>query len=63
MNEPWCISILGYGRGVFAPDSSQARQLRERREVEVKALPEVLARVADKGISLVPATVLSAKAI
>lgn len=51
------------GRGVFAPDSSQARQLRERREVEVKALPEVLARVADKGISLVPATVLSAKAI
>ncbi|PSR73245.1 hypothetical protein PHLCEN_2v10905 [Hermanssonia centrifuga] len=25
MNEPWCISILGYGRGVFAPGRSSDR--------------------------------------
>ena len=24
-NEPWCISILGYGRGVFAPGRSSDR--------------------------------------
>ncbi|KAJ7045088.1 beta-glucosidase 1B [Mycena alexandri] len=25
MNEPWCVSILGYGRGVFAPGRSSDR--------------------------------------
>jgi beta-glucosidase len=26
MNEPWCISILGYVRGVFAPGRSSDRE-------------------------------------
>ncbi|KAG7091632.1 Beta-glucosidase 1B [Marasmius oreades] len=26
MNEPWCVSILGYGRGVFAPGRSSDRE-------------------------------------
>ena len=25
VNEPWCVSILGYGRGVFAPGRSSDR--------------------------------------
>ena len=25
MNEPWCVSVLGYGRGVFAPGRSSDR--------------------------------------
>ncbi|KDQ56758.1 glycoside hydrolase family 1 protein [Jaapia argillacea MUCL 33604] len=28
-NEPWCISILGYGRGVFAPGRSSDRSRSE----------------------------------
>ena len=51
------------GRGVFDPHAAFAQALRERREVEVKALPEVLSRAADKGITLMPATVLSSKAV
>ncbi|KAF8876839.1 beta-glucosidase 1B [Infundibulicybe gibba] len=26
LNEPWCVSILGYGRGVFAPGRSSDRE-------------------------------------
>ncbi|KAG2085401.1 glycoside hydrolase family 1 protein, partial [Suillus discolor] len=26
VNEPWCVSILGYGRGVFAPGRSSDRE-------------------------------------
>ncbi|KAB5590216.1 Beta-glucosidase [Ceratobasidium theobromae] len=29
MNEPWCVSILGYGRGVFAPGRSSDRNRSE----------------------------------
>jgi beta-glucosidase len=26
VNEPWCVAILGYGRGVFAPGRSSDRE-------------------------------------
>ncbi|KAG9125499.1 Beta-glucosidase 1B [Ceratobasidium sp. 392] len=29
VNEPWCVAILGYGRGVFAPGRSSNRAISE----------------------------------
>jgi peptidoglycan/xylan/chitin deacetylase (PgdA/CDA1 family) len=45
----------GIGRGTFTPDSADSHQLRARRDVEVRALPDILARVADRGLRFVPA--------
>jgi peptidoglycan/xylan/chitin deacetylase (PgdA/CDA1 family) len=46
----------GLGRGTFDPTGSFARDLAARREVEVRALPGVLARVADRGLTLTTVT-------
>jgi hypothetical protein len=43
----------GIGRGTFTPHAAFARQLAARREVEVRALPEALARLRDRGLQLV----------
>ena len=45
----------GLGRGTFQPGSSFTAGLARRREVEVRALPAVLARVAERGITLTSA--------
>ena len=50
----------GIGRGVFSPGASFARDLAARREVEVRALPEALSRIADRGITLTSVTDLLA---
>jgi peptidoglycan-N-acetylglucosamine deacetylase len=52
----------GIGRGTFSPDSADSQQLRARREIEVRALPEILARAADRGLRFVPAGELIAAA-
>jgi peptidoglycan/xylan/chitin deacetylase (PgdA/CDA1 family) len=51
----------GLGRGTFSPSAPFTRDLAARREVEVQALPEALARIADRGITLMPATELLAR--
>jgi peptidoglycan/xylan/chitin deacetylase (PgdA/CDA1 family) len=43
----------GIGRGTFHPQLDFARHLAARREVEVQALPAALARLRDRGLSLV----------
>jgi hypothetical protein len=43
----------GIGRGTFHPRAAFAVNLSARREVEVRALPEVLTRLADRGLSVV----------
>jgi len=43
----------GIGRGTFNPGTAFAVTLPARREVEVRALPEVLARLTDPGLSVV----------
>ena len=45
----------GIGRGTFSPTASFAQALAARREVEVRALPEALRRIADRGIRLTTA--------
>ncbi|MGY1856469.1 polysaccharide deacetylase family protein [Modestobacter sp. SYSU DS0290] len=52
----------GLGRGTFQPGTAFTRGLAARREVEVRALPEVLRRVADRGITLTSAGRLLAAA-
>lgn len=45
----------GIGRGTFAPGSGFGRALIARREVEVRALPGILRRIADAGLAVVTA--------
>jgi len=45
----------GLGRGTFAPTAGFTRALADRREVEVRALPTVLRRIADQGVTLTTA--------
>lgn len=48
----------GVGRGTFNRDSGFGRELVARREMEVRALPDILARVADQGLRFVTASTL-----
>ena len=52
----------GIGRGTFDRGASFSIELADRREVEVRALPEVLERVAERGITLTSAGHLLANA-
>ena len=45
----------GLGRGTFAPAAAFTAGLAARREVEVRALPTVLRRIADRGLTLTTA--------
>jgi peptidoglycan/xylan/chitin deacetylase (PgdA/CDA1 family) len=51
----------GIGRGTFDPTAQFARDLSARREVETRALPEALRRIADRGVRLTSATDLLAR--
>lgn len=53
----------GLGRGTFAPTAKFTRDLAARREVEVRALPEALRRIADRGVRLTSATDLLARSV
>ena len=53
----------GLGRGTFAPTAQFTRDLAARREVEVRALPEALRRIADRGVRLTSATDLLARSV
>jgi peptidoglycan-N-acetylglucosamine deacetylase len=48
----------GIGRGTFKRTSAFGRGLIARREMEVQALPDLLAQVADKGLHFVTASML-----
>ena len=52
----------GLGRGTFQPGSAFAADLAARREVEVRALPDALRRLADRGITVTSAGQLLAAA-
>jgi len=43
----------GIGRGTFSPRAAFAISLSARREVEVRALPEALSRLSERGLSIV----------
>lgn len=45
----------GIGRGTFSPDRPFARALWARRDVEVRALPGILARVQERGLTVTTA--------
>jgi hypothetical protein len=51
----------GLGRGTFAPTARFTHDLAARREIEVRALPEALRRIADRGVRLTSATDLLAR--
>jgi peptidoglycan-N-acetylglucosamine deacetylase len=51
----------GIGRGTFSPHATFARDLADRRELEVRALPAALSQIADRGITLMPAGRLLAR--
>jgi peptidoglycan/xylan/chitin deacetylase (PgdA/CDA1 family) len=51
----------GIGRGTFDPAARFARDLAARREMEVRALPEALQRIADRGVLLTTVTDLLAR--
>lgn len=51
----------GIGRGTFSPTAAFALALAERRDVEVRALPAVLRRIADRGLHLTTVTDLIAR--
>ena len=45
-NEPWCVAILGYGRGVFAPGRSSDR-VRSPDPIDPSAVHPLLATGGD----------------
>lgn len=51
----------GIGRGTFSPGARFSRDLAARREVEVRALPDTLRALADRGIRLTTVTDLVAR--
>ncbi len=53
----------GIGRGTFDPNSTGSRALAARREVEVRALPVMLARIKAKGITLTTVTDLMRRSL
>lgn len=64
MASPGEILMLhdGIGRATFNPEAERSIRVHARREVEQRALPEILARVQDKGLKLVTVSRLIAKA-
>lgn len=61
--KPGDVSDLhdGLGRGTFSPTASFTKDLAARREVEVRALPEALRMIADRGVQLTSVTDLLAR--
>ena len=42
----------GIGRGTFNPDADFTQRIKARRRIEVRALPHVLRKAADRGLAL-----------
>jgi peptidoglycan/xylan/chitin deacetylase (PgdA/CDA1 family) len=51
----------GLGRGTFQSEADFTRELEARREVEMAALPDILARAADRGITFTTVSDLMAR--